>query len=595
MSPDAPAQGRDVDPADQAHDERLIREIVARQRLRLERKAGPVCAPRQHYHRPSERPFTTAERGAVTILLGGLTPLHDALLPAVFGTCGHRCSSLPAPDITAFQLGRQYGNVGQCNPAYFTIGNLIRYLRQLEADGLTRDAIVEQYVFFTSGTCGPCRFGMYEAEYRLALRNAGFDGFRVLTFLQNDGVKAGSGQPGLTFSMHFALSALNAFNCADLLHDLAYRIRPYERRPGETNHAIGAIVGELDAMLRARQPYDVLQRAPSWVSRFLSTKPGWCTAINAPVKILSHLYGRAYTDTLHAARTRLDAIEVDRLRVKPIVKVTGEFWAQTTEGAGNFDMFAFLEREGAEVLVEPVGGWVMYLLYQARARLVAERRAAFPERLWTAAAIGPSVKLARRWLLLRLGQAFWRHEYARVAGLLGGLAEPPVSQEELGRLAHPFYHRLARGGEGHLEVGKTIYYTTHRRCHMVLSLKPFGCLPSTQSDGVQSAVAGRYPDLNFLPVETSGEGELNAHSRVQMALGEAKATARREFELALEQSGRDLEEIRGYIAEHPALRRPFYHVPRRRGVAGVAANMVLHVGDLLGRRGATVASMTGAR
>jgi len=40
-------------------------------------------------------------------------------------------------------------------------------------------------VFFTAGACGPCRFGMYEAEYRLALRNAGFDGFRVLLFQQS--------------------------------------------------------------------------------------------------------------------------------------------------------------------------------------------------------------------------------------------------------------------------------------------------------------------------------------------------------------------------------------------------------------------------
>src|SRR3712207_7985347 len=45
---------------------------------------------------------------------------------------------------------------------------------------LTKQEIIDRYVFFTAGACGPCRFGMYEAEYRLALRNAGFDGFRVL-------------------------------------------------------------------------------------------------------------------------------------------------------------------------------------------------------------------------------------------------------------------------------------------------------------------------------------------------------------------------------------------------------------------------------
>ena len=43
---------------------------------------------------------------------------------------------------------------------------------------------------------------------------------------------------------------------------------------------------------------------------------------------------------------------------------------------------------------------------------------------------------------------------------------------------------------------------------MVLSLKPFGCLPSSQSDGVQSAVISKFRDMIYLPVETSGEGEV---------------------------------------------------------------------------------------
>ena len=100
-------------------------------------------------------------------------------------------------------------------------------------------------------------------------------------------------------------------------------------------------------------------------------------------------------------------------------------------------------------------------------------------------------------------------------------------------LANPFYNQFARGGEGHLEVGKNVYYTKNHLCHMVLALKPFGCMPSSQSDGVQSAVANHFKEMIFLPIETSGEGEINAHSRVQMALGEAKVKARMEFEQAL--------------------------------------------------------------
>ncbi|MBI2222644.1 MAG: hypothetical protein HYU53_15725 [Acidobacteria bacterium] len=90
--------------------------------------------------------------------------------------------------------------------------------------------------------------------------------------------------------------------------------------------------------------------------------------------------------------------------------------------------------------------------------------------------------------------------------------------------------------------------------------------------------------MNFLSIETSGEGELNAHSRVQMALGEARAAARNEFDAALARTGRRLDDIRDYVEDHPELRRPFYRVPRRPGVAGVAASFVLHVNDLIGRR-----------
>jgi predicted nucleotide-binding protein (sugar kinase/HSP70/actin superfamily) len=173
----------------------------------------------------------------------------------------------------------------------------------------------------------------------------------------------------------------------------------------------------------------------------------------------------------------------------------------------------------------------------------------------------------------------WTYFYHRVAKKLGGITHHLVPQNELVRLAHPFYHQLARGGEGYMEVGKNVYYTVNHLCHMVLALKPFGCMPSAQSDGVQSAVINRFREMIFLPIETSGEGEVNEHSRVQMALGEAKAKARLEFDAALKSTGKTLDDIRDYVANHEELRRPFYHVPHREGIAGTAAQFVLHVND----------------
>jgi hypothetical protein len=108
-------------------------------------------------------------------------------------------------------------------------------------------------------------------------------------------------------------------------------------------------------------------------------------------------------------------------------------------------------------------------------------------------------------------------------------------------------------------------------------------MPSTQSDGVQSRVVNKYKDMIFLPIETSGEGEVNAHSRVQMALAEAKAKARAEFDGVLERTGKSLDDLRGYVAEQPDLKRALYKVPHRDGIAGTAAQFALHVSDLMNK------------
>ena len=564
-----------------------IAQRIGAERTRLRVVAGLVNIEQQ-FKRPVERPFTAAERGKVTILIGGMTWKHDNMFRAVFEGCGYKCETLPVPDVPAFQIGKEYGNNGQCNPTYFTVGCLVQYLQSLEKQGIPRQEIVDNFVFFTAGSCGPCRFGMYEAEYRYALENAGFRGFRVLLFQQDDGIKAASGEAGLKFTVDFGMGMLNAMNIGDTLNDIIYQIRPFEVDRGATDRAFEDVGNMLTGMLRGRPPFEIVERAPSWAKGYLKSHDKFMRFWNSWGKVYENLYGKPYLEALEACRARIEEVEVDRTKVKPIVKITGEFWASITEGDGNFNMFRFLEREGAQVIVEPVATWVAYLLCQAKAKALHNKVVrAHHERLpWHAYKQKFQRELAyeAKILGLTVGEVMWAHFYHRVGKKLGGLAHKLVDQRELARLAEPFYHRFARGGEGHLEVGKNVYYTVHHRCHMVLALKPFGCMPSSQSDGVQSAVINKFKDMIFLPIETSGEGEVNAHSRVQMALGEAKAKAKAEFETVLKSTGRSMDEIRGFVAEHRELRRPFYHVPHREGIAGTAAQFVLHVDELMKSR-----------
>jgi len=319
-----------------------IQSRIDAERARLRAEAG--LARMHEFKKPVERTFTAAERDRVTILFGGLTWKHEEMIKAVFHGSGYHCENIPTPVVADFQAGKEYGNNGQCNPTYFTVGNLVRHLQKLEHLGMSRQQIIDNYVFFTAGSCGPCRFGMYEAEYRFALQNAGFEGFRVLLFQQTDGIKAASGEPGLKFSVDFGMGMLNALNLGDVINELVYQIRPFEVMKGETDRVIRKAVATLTDTLRDRKRWHILEAAPVWARPYLE-KHKKIEGIGCTLgKVAHNLYGKEYVDALHACRDSIDAIEVDRLRVKPVIKITGEFWAQTTEGDGNFNMFAFLEK-----------------------------------------------------------------------------------------------------------------------------------------------------------------------------------------------------------------------------------------------------------
>jgi predicted nucleotide-binding protein (sugar kinase/HSP70/actin superfamily) len=577
--------------------EEIVQRRLREEHERLARELGIEEVEREHHARPVEHRFTASQRPHTTVLYGGLTWKHEALIHGALEGLGYKPEALPCPDVAAFQLGKEYGNNGQCNPTYFTVGNLVQFLQKLESEGMSRQDIIDKYVFVTAGACGPCRFGMYEAEYRLALRNSGFDGFRVLLFQQSGGFNQAGEADGLELNVDFFLAFINALNMGDVLNDVGYQMRPFEMEEGATDRAMEQAMEDLNEVFRNHRN----QRLDGRMGAFLKSLPTVGGMAEKAGKFADALLGAEYISALQGVADNLRTVRVDRTRVKPIVKITGEFWAQTTEGDGNYRMFPFLEREGAQVLVEPIGTWIMYMIHQAKQansdRAGVTEDEAMPAQWRIDKRMAADLRARKKNAALSLAEAVFTREWRRLREALGNVPHELTDQYELQRIGHPMYNSRAGGGEGHLEVAKNIYYSNKDMCHMVLSLKPFGCMPSTQSDGVQSAVVNQYKDMIYLPVETSGEGEINAHSRVQMALGEAKVKAREEIERVLERTGLTLDDVREYAEAHPELQDPLYKVPHAKGVIGTAANFAVHVADLLtadGRSRAAVPSGAGA-
>ena len=138
--------------------------------------------------------------------------------------------------------------------------------------------------------------------------------------------------------------------------------------------------------------------------------------------------------------------------------------------------------------------------------------------------------------LLTITRRVFRWNYDRLRRALGGVPSPLPDQDELKRLAAPYYSYRLDGGEGHMLVGKALYVHLHKQAHMTCELSPYSCMPNTMSVGAMSNVLGKYPDLLYAPIEMKGDAEVHALSRAQMVLTEAKKRAVKEFDDVLDAS-----------------------------------------------------------
>jgi hypothetical protein len=99
------------------------------------------------------------------------------------------------------------------------------------------------------------------------------------------------------------------------------------------------------------------------------------------------------------------------------------------------------------------------------------------------------------------------------------------------------------------------------------------------SDGVQSAIAEKFPGTIFCPVETSGDGRVNFYSRVQMYLFKAKQAAVAELERACQEHGVTLEQVRAFVQANPRFASSLHKSPHR--YAGSGADLVAEVAPYL--------------
>jgi predicted nucleotide-binding protein (sugar kinase/HSP70/actin superfamily) len=486
--------------------------------------------------------FLASQRASTTLLVSGLTQAHDYFVQGALRGLGYNVEVIDMPDNDALRYGKEFGNRGQCNPTYFTVGNLVKFLfDRARQEGLSQKEMVQKYVFLTAGACGPCRFGMYSTEYRKALRDAGFDGFRVLLFQQKGGIKQATGDEiGLKIDPKFCVAILKGIIAGDVLNGIGYRVRPFELEAGATDRA-------MDAAKKLVHDALVNKKSVLWA--------------------------------LWKARQQFAKVKCDWTRPAPRVAIIGEFWAMTTEGDGNYHLQRFLESEGAECDIQFITNWLLFMLWEGRydTNLRSELRGFDSAR--------KSIKdphIERKLAVLFLGDSLIRGVFHLFGAIAGYPGYHLPDMEQIADTAKDHYNNQIRGGEGHMEVGKFILNVLHNKSTMTLSVKPFGCMPSSGvSDGVQSLLTGKFPQSIFCAIETSGDGKVNVQSRVQMYLFKARQAAQAEYQAALDKHGLTVDQVRAFFEAHPSFASGLHRAPHAAGAT--AADRLHEIAPYIGK------------
>ena len=291
---------------------------------------SPAPKPVNHYKAYKPQPFLREERDKVTILFGGLTWKHERLIQGNLHNLNYKAEPLPNIKRDDLDAGKELIDVGACCPTIFTTGSLVNTLKDKVAT-MGKEEVKKNFVFLTAGACGPCRFGQYHESYSMALEGLGLKDFRMFLMAQDNLDQDDSEGGGLQVNLPFSLGTIWAILISDQLMDLEYMTRPYEVVPGQTDKVLNECVEYL---------YGVFKNRP--LQKHKAGTLAW------------HLIGDYFTKALRKVHEMWSMIEVDRTRVKAKVKITGEFWLQTHEGEGNYNIKRWLESEEGEVVPPPV-------------------------------------------------------------------------------------------------------------------------------------------------------------------------------------------------------------------------------------------------
>ncbi|NLC39143.1 MAG: 2-hydroxyacyl-CoA dehydratase, partial [Clostridia bacterium] len=400
--------------------------------------------------------FTPEMKERHTILAPEMSPIHFQFLEEAFRLSGYNVEVLPSVDKKAIDVGLKYVNNDACYPAIIVIGQLIEALQSGKYDVNNTSVIMTQ-------TGGGCRATNYISLLRKALKDAGFGQVPVIS-LNAKGLEK---NPGFKYTRELLHRGMQALVYGDVLMNVLYRVRPYEKFEGSANRLYEKWV---EICLKSLKDAD---------------KPTFERNVRTIVK-------------------EFDELEINNIK-KPKVGLVGEILVKFHPTANN-EVVKIVENEGGEAVMPNLTDFLVYCLYYYN----------FSYRYLAGSKF--SQLLARAVIKLMETYRITYREALRNSKRF--LAPAPI--DEMAREASKILSLGHQTGEGWFLTGEMVELI-QSGVKNIICMQPFACLPNhVTGKGMIKELRRVYPGANIVAIDYDpGASEVNQLNRIKLMISTA--------------------------------------------------------------------------
>ena len=401
--------------------------------------------------------FEKEMRDDYTILIPQMAPIHFQFFETALGSEGYKAKLLPPVSVHAVEEGLKYINNDACYPTIVALGQIIAALKSGEFD-LNKTAI------FMSQTGGGCRASNYVALLRKALKDLKMSQIPVIS-VNMVGLES---NPGFKITAKIALKMVLAILYGDILMQVLYRTRPYEK-----------VQGSADALFEK-----------------------WSKIADKNIKDCKL---KEFKRNVKNIIKDFDNLEIFEDVVKPKVGVVGEILVKYHPTANN-DIVGVIEKEGGEAVVLDLLDFFLYGMYSKEFNYKH--------------LAGSFKNMAVNKSLINILEVFRKP-------LVKALKEskrfrPPSHIKETAKKAQDIISLGNQCGEGWLLTGEMVELIDSG-VENIVCLQPFACLPNhVVGKGMIKALKKRNPYANVAAIDYDpGASSVNQLNRIKLMMATA--------------------------------------------------------------------------